>query len=165
MYHRLLFALLLLAGSGGIYTTLANTFQVISSRLETIDVTDYCDGLTAELHEPGTSVIVLQIGRSNRAIQIVPSEPKPPLYCDLDQLEQMILDNEVVVKSHRTVEYVTLITPDGEFLLTLERTDEKHVLEFESKVGGLTDKEKLLLSLLGGGSGTRVKSFAPVKNT
>lgn len=36
-------------------------------------------------------------------------------------------------------------------------------IALEPKFGGVSAKEKLLLSLVGGGSGGRIKSFEPVK--
>uniref|UniRef100_A0A3F2Z1X6 Uncharacterized protein n=1 Tax=Anopheles quadriannulatus TaxID=34691 RepID=A0A3F2Z1X6_ANOQN len=182
MYRWQIFALLLLSIGGVISMTLGSVFQVFSVPLDTLDVGGYCDRLASQLEATGTSIIVLQVGRPSQAFEIVAGDSANTTRtssCEFldsdngtseedagvkDHIVQQIHDRVVEVIKHRIVEYITVLTVDGEYLLTLERTgDFEEPIALEPKFGGVSAKEKLLLSLVGGGSGGRIKSFEPVK--
>uniref|UniRef100_A0A182U657 Uncharacterized protein n=1 Tax=Anopheles melas TaxID=34690 RepID=A0A182U657_9DIPT len=184
MYRWQIFALLLLSIGGVISMTLGSVFQVFSVPLDTLDVGGYCDRLASQLEATGMSIIVLQVGRPSQAFEIVAGEHANATrtssceFLDSDNgtseedasvknhIVQQIHDSVVEVIKHRIVEYITVLTVDGEYLLTLERTgDFEEPIALEPKFGGVSAKEKLLLSLVGGGSGGRIKSFEPVKKT
>uniref|UniRef100_A0A182NYJ4 Uncharacterized protein n=1 Tax=Anopheles dirus TaxID=7168 RepID=A0A182NYJ4_9DIPT len=178
LYRWQLLTLLLLSSSGVITMTLCSVFQLFSVPLDTLAVSDYCDRLEMQLEAIDSSIIVLQIGRPSQAYEIIAGQrnrnrtsvrqfhgsEEDESECDVrDRALQEIHDNVIAVKEHRVVEYITLLTLDGEFLLTLERTgDLEEPLGLEPKFSGESAKEKLLLSLVGGGGG-RVKSFERLK--
>ncbi|XP_050071273.1 uncharacterized protein LOC126559193 [Anopheles maculipalpis] len=180
MYRWQIFALLLLSSGGVISLTLASVFQVFSIPLETVDVGGYCDRLADQLTSVDSSIILLQVGRPSKAFEVVSGDRNTTTAsrCEflpsdtrigedpnaLDLIVQQIQDDVIAVKRHHIVEYITLLTADGEYLLTLERTgDLEEPIGLEPKFGGVSAKEKLLLSLVGGGSGGRVKSFEQLK--
>ncbi|XP_035904362.1 uncharacterized protein LOC118508571 [Anopheles stephensi] len=180
MYRWQAYALLLLSSGGVISLTLGSVFQVFSVPLETLDVDGYCDRLESELAATRTSIILLQIGRPSKAYEVVSGDRNTTRssHCEflesdvrvgedpnaMELIVQKIQDSVIAVKRHLIVEYITLLTLDGEYLLTLERTgDLEEPIGLEPKFGGDSAKEKLLLSLVGGGSGGRVKSFERLK--
>uniref|UniRef100_A0A182Q0S3 Uncharacterized protein n=1 Tax=Anopheles farauti TaxID=69004 RepID=A0A182Q0S3_9DIPT len=156
------------------------TLTLFSVPLETLEVGDYCDRLEMQLGAKHSPMIVLQIGHPSQAYEVIAGKrnrTKTASGCEFDESEfedesecevkdralQEIQDNVIAVKSHRIVEYITLLTLEGEFLLTLERTgDLEEPLGLEPKFGGDSAKDKLLLSLVGGGGG-RIKSFDRLK--
>uniref|UniRef100_A0A182W0V2 Uncharacterized protein n=1 Tax=Anopheles minimus TaxID=112268 RepID=A0A182W0V2_9DIPT len=180
MYRWQILALLLLSIGGVISMTLGSVFQVFSIPLETVDVGGYCDRLSNQLQTTNASIILLQIGRPSKAYEVISGDRNATKassceFLDLsddtgedsdvkDAILQQTHDSVIAVKRHRIVEYITLVTLDGEYLLTLERTgDFEEPIGLEPKFGGISAKEKLLLSLVGGGSGGRIKSFQPAK--
>ncbi|XP_049283013.1 uncharacterized protein LOC125763689 [Anopheles funestus] len=181
MYRWQILALLLLSIGGVISMTLGSVFQVFSVPLETVDLGGYCDRLESQLEATDSSIILLQIGRPSKAYEVVPGgrNVTKASSCEFlnhsdetvanskakDLIVQEIQDSVLAVKRHLIVEYITLLTADGEYLLTLERTgDFEEPIGLEPKFGGLSAKEKLLLSLVGGGSGGRIKSYGPKKS-
>ncbi|XP_053667471.1 uncharacterized protein LOC128717823 [Anopheles marshallii] len=182
MYRWQILALLLLSIGGVISMTLGRVFQVFSVPLETVDVGGYCDRLESQLEVSDSSIILLQIGRPSKAYEVISGNRNvtKATSCEFlddgddtgedskatDLIVKQIHDSVVAVKRHRIVEYITLLTADGEYLLTLERTgDFEEPIVFEPKFGGVSAKEKLLLSLVGGGSGGRIKSLERVKKS
>uniref|UniRef100_A0A182MRE1 Uncharacterized protein n=1 Tax=Anopheles culicifacies TaxID=139723 RepID=A0A182MRE1_9DIPT len=180
MYRWQILTLLLLSIGGVISMTLGSVFQVFSIPLETVDVDGYCDRLANQLQATDTSIILLQIGQPNKVYEVISGDRNTTKSSNCEFLDfaddagedssakdlilQQIHDSVIAVKRHRIVEHITLVTADGEYLLTLERTgDFEEPIGLEPKFGGISAKEKLLLSLVGGGSGGRIKSLEPLK--